>query len=287
MLSPRDLLLNSANYLVSASEPLATISLAMFQNLLSKFFYAGEMDLGGSIAPPVSETTAFNPTRCAAWFDHLCLREEGIMTAQDILTFCHTIQKEPGDIVFLILSYKMGVKTCGTISQREWISAMSYFGIDSNDKLIDKWENLRNLLNEDRLLERSVYRFAYDYVRDRDQDGCRIDVQLGAELVRMFLEKKWKYCEAFLRFLTLTKVKALTRDQFMNIIDFSREVTSLEGYDDSGAWPLLLDEFVSHATRHKDLYLRVLNTEVSGVKITQDGSTWIECSDSDLQFPLN
>jgi len=51
----------------------------------------------------------------------------------------------------------------------------------------------------------------------------------------MFLEKKWKYCQAFQRFLALSKVKAFTRDQFMNIIEFSRDVTSFEDYDDSGA----------------------------------------------------
>jgi len=134
MLSPKDLILSSTRYLVSASEPITGFSVTMFEHLLSTLFSPDGEGRGPSSSQNPAPASGFNSTACGKWFDDLCLLKEGVMTPSDILAFCDTIQKSPNDLVFLILAYKMGVKSCGSISQLEWIRGMADLEYENNPK---------------------------------------------------------------------------------------------------------------------------------------------------------
>lgn len=49
----------------------------------------------------------------------------------------------------------------------------------------------------------------------------------------------------FDQFLEQSKYKVMNKDQWCNVLEFSRSVSAdLSNYDEDGAWPVLLDEFV-------------------------------------------
>jgi len=200
-----------------------------------------------------SITSPFSEQQCLQWFKSLCNDKSGTMTPEDILRLCEFIRKSPSDIVFLVLAYKMSARNCGIFTEKEWFQGMSQLEIDSTQKLLNKWESIGQMLT-DPTFERAVYRFAYDFSRERDRDGNNIDIGTGIELIKLFLGEKWKHYSAFVQFLILTKVKTITRDQYFNILEFSRSVDSLSSYDETAAWPVLMDEFVLHYNEHPDLY---------------------------------
>ncbi|KAK7807958.1 hypothetical protein U0070_003030 [Myodes glareolus] len=45
--------------------------------------------------------------------------------------------------------------------------------------------------------------------------------------------------------LEQSKYKVINKDQWCNVLEFSRTISlDLSNYDEDGAWPVLLDEFV-------------------------------------------
>lgn len=49
-----------------------------------------------------------------------------------------------------------------------------------------------------------------------------------------------------MQFLKESKYRVMNKDQWFNVLEFSRSVSSdLSNYDEDGAWPVLLDEFVT------------------------------------------
>ena len=87
----------------------------------------------------------------------------------------------------------------------------------------------------------------FRYLQDRCRiDGNNIDIATATELISMFLASKWKYCKSFLTYLKLMKLRSMTKDQFLNVLDFSRCVTSLAYYDETAAcknWIFLMHVF--------------------------------------------
>uniref|UniRef100_A0A8W8KYA1 Defective in cullin neddylation protein n=1 Tax=Magallana gigas TaxID=29159 RepID=A0A8W8KYA1_MAGGI len=56
----------------------------------------------------------------------------------------------------------------------------------------------------------------------------------------------YRYAYDFARFIEQSKYKVINKDQWCNILEFSRSILpDLSNYDEDGAWPVLLDEFVN------------------------------------------
>jgi len=46
--------------------------------------------------------------------------------------------------------------------------------------------------------------------------------------------------------------QAISRDVWEQLIDFLKETKKADEYDDNGAWPVLIDEFMEHLAETKD-----------------------------------
>ena len=63
---------------------------------------------------------------------------------------------------------------------------------------------------------------------------------------------QWSLCREWLAFVEAQKVKVVSHDLWLQVLDFSRDVgDDLKGYDAEGAWPVILDEFVDHIRASK------------------------------------
>ena len=58
----------------------------------------------------------------------------------------------------------------------------------------------------------------------------------------------------FLKFLEACATTRVTLDQWCSFLEFTDKVsTDFEGYEEDGAWPLLLDEYVEQARADKEV----------------------------------
>ncbi|GBP50134.1 DCN1-like protein 4 [Eumeta japonica] len=226
-----------------------------------------------------SEETSFSPKRCLGWFkEYTTVREPDILGPEGMEKFCQDLGVDPENVVMLVIAYKMGAKQMGYFTQEEWLKGLTELQCDNVHKLQAKLDYLRSLLN-DPFIFKAIYRYSYDFARDKDQRSLEtgtaralLAVLLPRWPLRLhlaaFLEREKRYrvvnrdqwyaesdtlfrldgpgaratCRAATALATTTLRHLLGA---CNILEFSRTVdTQLTNYDADGAWPVMLDEFV-------------------------------------------
>lgn len=169
--------------------------------------------------------------------------EEGVMGVEGISQLCADLGVEPDDVVVLVLSWHLEAETMCTYSQKEFEDGMAKLGCDSLDKLKAKLPELRAEL-QDSVKFRQIYQFAYTFSREKGQKIVQLDVAL-AMWDLLLPPSRWKHIEAWKDFLQTHHKRAVSRDTWNQLLDFiSSTSTDFSNYDDSSAWPYLLDEFV-------------------------------------------
>lgn len=78
--------------------------------------------------------------------------------------FCEDIGVEPENVVMLVLAYKMNAKRMGYFTQTEWTKGLTELQCDSIEKVQQKTDHLRGLLNDTNTFK-AIYRYAYDFAR--------------------------------------------------------------------------------------------------------------------------
>ncbi|XP_033149296.1 DCN1-like protein 4 isoform X1 [Drosophila busckii] len=185
----------------------------------------------------------FSQKRCLAWFQEYTTPDEPDTLGPDGMEkFCCDIGCSPENIVMLVLAYKMGATQMGFFSQQEWLKGLTDLECDSTAKMVVKLDYLRSILNDPNLFK-SIYRYAYDFAKDSDQRS--MDIATAKAMLQLLLGKQWPLFPQFAQFLEQSKYKVINKDQWCNILEFSRTISmDLSNYDIDGAWPVMLDEFV-------------------------------------------
>jgi len=189
------------------------------------------------------EMTGFSQKRCITFFkEYASHTDPETIEPEGIENFCNALSVAPEDIVMLVISWKMEAKQMGYFHVKEWIKGMCEMQCDSLVKLRNKLEYLRSLLN-DQSNFKSIYRYSFDFAKDKDQRS--IDLETAKAMLQLLLAKRWALYPYFHQFLEQSKYKVLNKDQWCNVLEFSRSIShGLSNYDEDGAWPVLLDEFV-------------------------------------------
>ncbi|VVC98114.1 unnamed protein product [Leptidea sinapis] len=109
--------------------------------------------------------------------------------------FCEDLGVDPENVVMLVIAYKMGAKQMGYFTQEEWLNGLTELQCDSAHKLQNKLEYLRSLLNDPQIFK-AIYRYSYDFARQRSLDTSTARALLGVLLPR------WSLRAALCRFLS-------------------------------------------------------------------------------------
>ncbi|KAB1281912.1 DCN1-like protein 4 [Camelus dromedarius] len=95
----------------------------------------------------------------------------------------------------------------------------------------------------------------------QEKDQRSLDINTAKCMLGLLLGKIWPLFPVFHQFLEdpgeseinssyfslhqQSKYKVINKDQWCNVLEFSRTINlDLSNYDEDGAWPVLLDEFV-------------------------------------------
>ncbi|XP_052323458.1 DCN1-like protein 5 isoform X2 [Oncorhynchus keta] len=104
---------------------------------------------------------------------------------------------------------------------------------DCIERLQGKLDYLRNHLN-DTIIFKNIYRYAFDFARDKDQRS--LDMDTAKSMLGLLLGRTWPLFPVFNQFLEQSKYKVMNKDQWYNVLEFSRTVsTDLSNYDEDGA----------------------------------------------------
>ncbi|XP_055373359.1 DCN1-like protein 4 isoform X2 [Condylostylus longicornis] len=194
----------------------------------------------------------FSTKKCIAWFkEYTSADEPDTLGPEGMERFCEDIGVEPENVVMLVLAHKMGARQMGFFSQYEWLKGLTDIQCDSAVKVQSKLDFLKTSLNDPNTFK-SIYRYAYDFARDKDQRS--MDIETAKQMLQLLLGKNWALFPHFAQFLEQSKYKVINKDQWCNILEFSRTINhDLSNYDIDGAWPVMLDEFVEWLRQKRDL----------------------------------
>lgn len=188
-----------------------------------------------------TEEEAFSSKRCLEWFYEYAGTEDAV-GPEGMEKFCEDIGVEPENVVMLVLAWKLDAQNMGYFTLQEWLKGMTSLQCDTTEKLRTTLDYLRSLLN-DTTNFKLIYRYAFDFAREKDQRS--LDINTAKCMLGLLLGKIWPLFPVFHQFLEQSKYKVINKDQWCNVLEFSRTISlDLSNYDEDGAWPVLLDEFV-------------------------------------------
>lgn len=193
----------------------------------------------------VNEESRFNTNRLIAWFKKYTTDDPSQLGPDGMERFCEDIKLEPEDIGMLCIAYKMNAKNMGYFTQAEWLKGLGDPEVqcDTTTKLQNKLNYFYNLMNDPQHCK-LIFRYAYDFARDKDQRS--MDIETARAMLALLLSKSWPLYPEFEEFLQQPKApRVINKDQWNNIYEFSRTINlDLSNYSIDGAWPVLLDDFV-------------------------------------------
>lgn len=163
--------------------------------------------------------------------------------AEGIGKLCEDLDVEPDDVVMLVLSWHLQAATMYEYSKQEFEEGLAKLGCDSIEKLKAKLPSMRAEI-EDADKFRQIYNFAYLFSREKGQKCVHLDVALAIWQL-LVPPSRWRHIQAWCEFLAEHHKRAISRDTWVQLLDFMQNVKpDFSNYDDAGAWPYLMDEFV-------------------------------------------
>lgn len=210
------------------------------QSIASMLSNASKKKNTSSKESPAS-AESFSMKRCISWF-HEYSESKNQIEPVGMERFCKSLGVEPDNVVMLILAHHLHAKTMGYFTMEEWCQGMRELRCDSTVKLKKKLPSLTAQL-DDLNKFKSVFRYAFDFVKDTGQRT--IDLETAKVMLNLLLEGRWSLLPQFSAFLNQSSNKCVNRDQWNNVLEFSRNIKDdLSNYDMDGAWPVMMDEFV-------------------------------------------
>lgn len=197
--------------------------------------------------------TTFSSKLCKAWFREYTSSEENLLGPEGMEKFCEDIGVEPENIVMLALAWKLQAQNMGFFKLEEWMNGMTELQCDCIGKLQDKLDYLRSLLNDPATFK-SIFRFAFDFAKEENQRS--LDMDTAKIMLTLLLGGQWPLQSSFTQFLEQQqgRYKVINKDQWCNVLEFSRSIhPDLSNYDEDGAWPVMLDEFVDWLKEQRGL----------------------------------
>ncbi|XP_038055462.1 DCN1-like protein 4 [Patiria miniata] len=194
-----------------------------------------------SLTSQDSAHSSFSSKRCQTWFQEYTGQED-LIGPEGMEKFCEDIGVEPENIVMLVLAWKLEADQMGFFTLQEWMLGMTRLQVDNPRKLQSKMDYLRTLLNDPPTFKK-IYRYAFDFARNKDERS--LDLETAKAMLALLLGRQWVLFNSFQQFLDHSRYKVINKDQWCNILEFSRAIKpDLSNYDVDGAWPVMLDEFV-------------------------------------------
>lgn len=160
---------------------------------------------------------------------------------------CEDIGIGLDDISLLIMAWHVGAMRAGYFSREEWMK-LSNFGITSLATLKSRVMQFpKDVANTDNL--KRLFMFTFNYVRETSETKV-IPVDLAEGYIRLLLPTS-AHTDPFCTFLLEQKsdpkgYRAINMDQWKMWYEFAHTVpVDLSSYDESGAWPLVIDNYVT------------------------------------------
>jgi DCN1-like protein 3 len=205
-------------------------------------------------AEPASGDQALD-RRITAFFD--CYRDPDAecILADGIERFCNDVGVQPDEFSVLVLAWKFGAAAMCRFTRDEFISGCRALGgTDSPEAIYAQLPSVVAEVMNSRELFRDLYRWSYRFGLDAGQRT--LPLAMAISLWRLvFSQNPPPVLTRWLSFLEHRRatISGIMRDTWDMFLLFTETIgDDLERYDESEAWPSLIDDFVEYENDRKN-----------------------------------
>lgn len=109
----------------------------------------------------------------------------------------------------------------------------------------------------------------------QDKDQRSMDIETAKQMLHLLLGKQWHMYPEFADFLQQSKYKVINKDQWCNILEFSRTISGdLSNYDVDGACKLLINHLIRKSSKPKNFNLLMYGMCIDFLLFIQGPFCW-------------
>lgn len=174
--------------------------------------------------------------------------EEDCILADGIERFCVDLEVKPEEFIVLVLAWKFGAETMCEFTRTEFVQGCKAMKVDSMKGIQSKFPELLAEVH-DRQAFKDLYRWTYKFGLDSASGQRTLPTDMAISLWKLvFSQNEPPVLQRWLEFLEKhSSIRGIPKDTWDMFLNFTEQVgEELSSYDDTEAWPSLLDDFVEY-----------------------------------------
>lgn len=171
---------------------------------------------------------------------------ENAILVDGLQKFCTDLDVSPDDFRVLVLAWKFGAATMCCFTETEFVGGCQTLGVNSIASIKLKLPGLLEEVASERHFK-DFYRWSYKFALESENGQRTLPTDLAVSLWKIvFSQHEPPILSRWLHFLEGNpSIKGIARDTWDMFLIFVDQIgENLGAYNDSEAWPSLLDDFV-------------------------------------------